>query len=355
MPKLTVPTLAKYKPQKERREIRDTLAPGLRLIIQPSGARSWAMRFRRPDGRPAKLTLGKYVEVETGENPVIGAALTLSQARELAIRVDRERTLGKDVIEERKAEKSRRRDEDKDRAENTFGVLAVEFFRSYRTKWGARPRRWRNDAAILGLRWPDSDPSKTDPTVVEGSLADIWRDKAVASIDGHDVHTVVDEARKLGVPGLAKRNDGVSENRGRKLHAALSVFFRWLVRQRRVAVNPCAGVWRPQPPAARDRVLSDDEIKSFWLATDAVGEPFRAALRLLLLTGARVSEITGMRRSELGDGGTWTIPGARTKNHRPHAVPLPLLALDILAAVPRIEGDLVFTTTRNSPVSGWSK
>jgi len=73
------------------------------------------------------------------------------------------------------------------------------------------------------------------------------------------------------------------------------------------------------------------------------------------LANARVNEITGMRRSELGDGGTWTIPGARTKNHRPHAVPLPLLALDILAAVPRIEGDLVFTTTRNSPVSGWSK
>jgi len=73
------------------------------------------------------------------------------------------------------------------------------------------------------------------------------------------------------------------------------------------------------------------------------------------LANARVNEITGMRRSELGDGGTWTIPGARTKNHRPHAVPLPPLALDILAAVRRIEGDLVFTTTGTSPVSGWSK
>jgi hypothetical protein len=48
------------------------------------------------------------------------------------------------------------------------------------------------------------------------------------------------------------------------------------------------------------------------------------------------------RRSELGDDGTWTIPGARTKNHRP-------------PAVLRIEGDLIFSTTGTSPVSGWSK
>ena len=60
------------------------------------------------------------------------------------------------------------------------------------------------------------------------------------------------------------------------------------------------------------------------------------------LANARVNEITGMRRSELGDGGTWTIPGARTKNHRP-------------PAVLRIEGDLIFSTTGTSPVSGWSK
>ena len=62
----------------------------------------------------------------------------------------------------------------------------------------------------------------------------------------------------------------------------------------------------------------------------------------------------GCAALNLGDG-TWTIPGARTKNHRPHAVPLPPVALDILAAVPRIEGDLVFTTTGTSPISGWSK
>jgi integrase len=139
------------------------------------------------------------------------------------------------------------------------------------------------------------------------------------------------------------------------MHAALSQLFRWAVQRRKVASSPTVGVWHPGAPPSRDRVLSDAEIKQFWRATDEVGEPFRAALRLLLLTGARVNEITGMHRSELSDDGTWIIPGARTKNHRSHAVPLPPRALEILAAVARIEGDLIFSTTGKSPVSGWSK
>lgn len=101
-------------------------------------------------------------------------------------------------------------------------------------------------------------------------------------------------------------------------------------------------------------MLSDAEIKAFWAAADEVGEPFTAALKLLLLTGCRRSEIAGMRRDELGEDGVLTISGARTKNHRPHVLPLPPLALDIIAAV-RIEGEFLFSTTGHSPISGWSK
>ena len=61
MPKLTTAALQKYNATDKRREIRDALAPSLYLIIQPKpkGSKSWAMRFRRPDGKSAKLTLGK--------------------------------------------------------------------------------------------------------------------------------------------------------------------------------------------------------------------------------------------------------------------------------------------------------
>ena len=111
MTKLTAVALQKYNATDKRREIRDALAPSLYLIIQPKpkGTKSWAMRFRRPDGKSAKLTLGRVdlTDNETGDAPVLGGALTLRQARELANRIDRERARGVDVVEARKAEKSR--------------------------------------------------------------------------------------------------------------------------------------------------------------------------------------------------------------------------------------------------------
>src|SRR5262249_60907830 len=56
---LTPKTIEHLKPTANRREVRDGTT-GLRLVIQPSGAKSWCVRFRRPDGRSAKLTLGTW-------------------------------------------------------------------------------------------------------------------------------------------------------------------------------------------------------------------------------------------------------------------------------------------------------
>jgi hypothetical protein len=55
---LTAPAVRRLRPAKQRREIPDGGCAGLYLIIQPSGAKSWALRFRRPGGATAKLTLG---------------------------------------------------------------------------------------------------------------------------------------------------------------------------------------------------------------------------------------------------------------------------------------------------------
>jgi len=216
------------------------------------------MRFRRPGGRTAKLTLGPVdlSNKEASDEPVVGGPLTLRQARQLAVKIDRERARGIDVVEEMKATKLRKRAEVKERAENTFGVAVREFFADHKTKWHTRPRRWRGEAAMLGLRWSrDADPAATAPQVIKGGLADIWGDKPLASLDGHDIHSVVDEARKLGIRGLGKRNNGVSESRGRKMHAALNIFFRWAVRQRRVTANACSGVWHPGAPRPRPRII----------------------------------------------------------------------------------------------------
>jgi integrase len=78
---------------------------------------------------------------------------------------------------------------------------------------------------------------------------------------------------------------------------------------------------------------------------------------MLLATAQRRGELAEMRWSEIDfDNKIWVIPADRSKNGKPHVVPLSLYALDVLNEVPRfLDCDYVFTTTRNSPVSGFSK
>jgi integrase len=94
-------------------------------------------------------------------------------------------------------------------------------------------------------------------------------------------------------------------------------------------------------------VLSDVEIVAFWKAAEAERIEFAAALKLLLLTGCRAREIAELRWNEIVD---WNIelPGARTKNHCDHIVPLSPLAREILAGVTGV-GEYVFPT-RGVPV-----
>jgi hypothetical protein len=60
--KLTRDKVEALKPANARREVRDALAPGLRLVVQPSGHKSWAFRFKL-GGVARKLTLGDYPAV----------------------------------------------------------------------------------------------------------------------------------------------------------------------------------------------------------------------------------------------------------------------------------------------------
>ena len=356
MPKvLTFAAVERYRPTRQRREIRDGGTQGLSLVIQPSGAKSWAMRFRRPNGQPAKLTLGT-VDLsgkELKDKPEIGMPLSLPAARQLAAEVHRQRATGRDVIADHAAAKHRRRTEVQEGAANTFGTLAPQFIEEH-----ARPktRRWRDTARLLGLRYPKDGG---EPEKIAGGLLQRWADRPVREIDGHDVWSVVDETRRIGAPGLERRTDRPTDSHARAMSSCLSKMFGWLVQNRKVDKNPCIGVHRPDAPKARDRVLTDAEIVAFWHACDkAVGDPFGQLLKLLLLTGSRLNEVAGMTRAELSeDGTTWSLPGKRTKNGRPHVVPLPPLARAVLATVKPIAGKagLVFSTTGDTPVSGWSK
>lgn len=92
---------------------------------------------------------------------------------------------------------------------------------------------------------------------------------------------------------------------------------------------------------ARSRVLSDDEIRAFWQATEAK-IPFNRLARFLLLTGSRYGEAAGLIWSEIVDG-VWHLPAARNKTKRDLSRPLSKAALAIVEAPPRIGGQLVFT------------
>src|SRR5262249_22383482 len=101
---LTSAAVERLKPGRERREIPDAKSSGLYLIIQPTGAKSWAMRFRKPNGDKAKLTLGPvdFSGRELNGEPVIGMPLTLSAARSLVADIHRQRKMGRDVIADQK-------------------------------------------------------------------------------------------------------------------------------------------------------------------------------------------------------------------------------------------------------------
>ena len=308
------------------------------------GAKSWALRFRRPDGRPAKLTLGPLDISGVETEPVMGAPLTLIAARRLATEVHQQRAKGRDVMADRRREAQ----DSEQRNASTFGAAARLFIEQHAR---AKTRTWVLTARLIGIRPEDLEP-------IPKGLADRWRDRPVADITAHDIHSLIDEVRTRGVPGLARRRKGKSESVAWVTLARVGRLFSWLVERRVIEKNPCIGVSRPDTSTARDRVLSDAELHWFWLACDALGWPFGPLLKLLLLSGQRRDEVAGMTRTELSaDGATWRLPASRTKNKRAHVVPLSRAARDLIGSMPTIAGKpgFIFTTNGETHVSGWSK
>jgi integrase len=352
---LTEAAVRKFKAKPPRRRwIRDGGSQSLFLVIHPGGRKSWVMRFRGLNGRPVKLVLGRadVTGSELKGDPVVGQALTLVAARQKAAELQRQRALGIDVAGEHRARKYRQRAKAEEQATNTYGVLVRKFIEDH-----ARPnsRSWRATARLLGLEHHADQVTSPDHGETKNGLADRWRDKLVRTIDGHLLHGVIDEAQRVGVPGIEVRNRGRSESRARNLHAALSSFFSWCLQHRHVDSNPCRDVWHPKKPEAGDRVLNETEIGMVWRAADGIPPVYAAALRLLVLTGCRLREVCNMQERELS-GGLWTIPGRRTKNELAHQIALPALARELIECAPRIPGSsFVFTTTGTSGVNSWSR
>ena len=135
-------------------------------------------------------------------------------------------------------------------------------------------------------------------------------------------------------------------------HAAMSGLFAWAMGQGLCEVNPVVGINRPKKTPPRERVLSDLELATIWHALE--DDDFGRIVRLLMLLGQRRTEVGSMTWRELDlDRGLWTIPGTRTKNGRPHTLPLPPIAEAIIASVPRMVGRDHLFGARASGFTSW--
>jgi integrase len=172
--------------------------------------------------------------------------------------------------------------------------------------------------------------------------------------------------KRADIVSLIDKLQGRSHASARVLFADIRPIFAWALDRAAIEVNPIAGMRGPQPLDARDRVLSDEEIKAFWEAASELSWPFENVFKVLLLTGQRREEVAGMRWREVDlDAGQWTIAKERCKNGRAHTVDLSPEAVRMLdplgdEAAPRLaksaeDEDFVFSTTGRTPVSGFSK
>jgi integrase len=151
------------------------------------------------------------------------------------------------------------------------------------------------------------------------------------------------------VTTIAKERGPIAANRAR---ATLSALFVWAIGEGLCDNNPVVGT-NKQEENSRSRVLSEAEAAAVWLA--APEKDYGRIVRLLLLTGCRRDEIGSLRWSEIDlEARTITLPGERTKNGRPHVVPLSDSAIAIIAAIPRRDREHVFGQGRGG-FSGWSK
>lgn len=150
---------------------------------------------------------------------------------------------------------------------------------------------------------------------------------------------------------IATSNGPIAANRAR---AALSALFTWAMQEGLVEANPVVGTNRAVRERSRDRVLSDAELTAIWQACG--DDDYGRIVQLLILTGQRREEVGGMRWEEIDlVSARWSIPPERTKNHRPHDIPLTAPALNIIRGLQRRrDRAFVFGEGRGS-FQGWSK
>jgi integrase len=292
----------------------DTVQPRFGAACTKNGAVSFFVQYRMGGrGTPSKrLVLGKRGEI------------TLDAARKMAEQKRGEVRRGIDIVQAKK-----------DAREKHTGLTFKDAAERYLALHEKQTRYWKEKRARLV-----SDDVKA---IADVSMATIERARIAKAI-----------------ADVQKRSNAAA----RLLFADIRPIFTWALDQGIIESNPMQGMRGPAISEARDRVLTDDEVKALWQVLSEEGWPFENVFKLLLLTGQRREGVAGMRWREIDlDATTWTIAKERAKNGKAHLVDLSAEAVRLLdpigdAAAPRLAkstDDLVFSTTGTTSVSGFSK
>jgi integrase len=141
-------------------------------------------------------------------------------------------------------------------------------------------------------------------------------------------------------------------------YATGRTFFNWCLKRRYITESPLTGL-SPRAIPSRSRVLTDDELKAVWIASDQCCT-FGAIVKLLILTGQRRGEVSAFRTNFFSKD-LCTIPASLAKNGREHTFPIGAIVTSMLSCA--ISSDrhrpstLLFPARgkANSPFNGWSK
>lgn len=300
--KLTAVTVKNLKPEATKSEVMDADNPGFGVWVYPSGKKAFIYAYRC-NGHKGRITL---------------TATTLAEAR------DEYRELRKLVRQginpqQQKAEIRRQAEQDL-----TFGDLSERYLKEYAT----HKRSGDQDSRLLSY-----------------DVLPRWKQLKAKDVKRRDVQEML--------KAIVDRGVGVTANR---TLAVVRRVFNWGIEQDLIETTPCAGVKAPSKERARDRVLTSDEITTFWNHLD-LSLPIHTALKLELLLAQRIGEILGMRWDELNlDESIWTLTPDRTKNETVHLVPLSDKAVALINDMRVLSGtsEYVFASPRaprSNPVS----
>lgn len=289
------------QPGKSRSENTIAGTPGLSLIVQPSGTRSFVLRYVALNGDRKRLALGQY--------PGISLADARAKAASLKVGV----VDGADPAAERSAKREAARTGD------TLEQLAQAYWLAAMKGLHGGRRRPKRPSTLSSEknRWTQH----IAPALGARKFAEIRR----ADIKGF--------MRELASAG-ALSADTVSS-----IGRTLSSILAFAVYEERLEANPASGLTRPLALKQRERMFDDHALRTIWAVAERAGDPMESrldlstagALQFAMLTLCRRGEVAGARWSEIDlPNRKWTIPKERAKSHRAHVVPLSDAALTIL-------------------------